>query len=60
VDKDTVRKLDEIGATNYLEAFLAQKTIYSIAMALVAAVVFFIAASVTALGREQHGIPFGT
>jgi len=43
----------------YIEALFAQRISYGMAMALTALTVFSIAALVTAMGRERHGITFG-
>jgi MFS transporter, SHS family, lactate transporter len=43
----------------YLEAIYAQRTSYSIAMALTVITVLILAAGITALGREQRGIEVG-
>jgi len=43
----------------YIEALFAQRISYGMAMALTALTVFSIAAVVTAMGRERHGITFG-
>jgi SHS family lactate transporter-like MFS transporter len=43
----------------YIEALFAQRISYGMAMALTALTVFSIAAAVTAMGRERHGITFG-
>jgi SHS family lactate transporter-like MFS transporter len=43
----------------YIEALLAQRMNYAMAMAATAAIVFAFAAIVTALGREKRGIEFG-
>lgn len=43
----------------YVEALLAQRMSYSVAMAATAAIVFSFAAVVSALGREKRGIEFG-
>jgi SHS family lactate transporter-like MFS transporter len=43
----------------YIEALFAQRISYGMAMALTALTVFSIAAIVTAMGRERHGITFG-
>jgi MFS transporter, SHS family, lactate transporter len=43
----------------YIEALLAQRMSYSVAMAATAAIVFSFAAVVSALGREKRGIVFG-
>src|SRR5256714_2403674 len=47
------------GTVAYIEAVFAARTTYSRAMALVALVVFTIAALVAGLGRERRGITFG-
>src|SRR5436309_3929138 len=47
------------GTIAYIEAVFATRTSYSRAMALVALVVFTIAALVAGLGRERRGITFG-
>jgi SHS family lactate transporter-like MFS transporter len=47
------------GTIAYIEAVFAMRTSYSRAMALVALVVFTIAALVAGLGRERRGITFG-
>src|SRR5712692_3107385 len=43
----------------YIEALFAERISYGMAMALTALTVFSIAAAVTAMGRERHGITFG-
>jgi SHS family lactate transporter-like MFS transporter len=43
----------------YIEALLAQRMSYAMAMAATAAIVFSFAAIVTAVGREKRGIEFG-
>jgi SHS family lactate transporter-like MFS transporter len=48
------------GSVGYVEAILAQHTSYPNAMALIAFVVFTLAAIVVALGREKKGIHFGS
>ena len=47
------------GTVAYIEAVFASHTTYARAMALVALVVFTIAALVAGLGRERRGITFG-
>jgi len=47
------------GSVAYLEAVLAQRTSYAVAMASVAALVLLVATVVVATGRERHGIRFG-
>jgi SHS family lactate transporter-like MFS transporter len=47
------------GSVAYIEAVFAERTTYARAMALVAFVVFTVAAVVAALGRERRGITFG-
>src|SRR5262249_40045084 len=47
------------GSVAYLEAVLAQRTSYAVAMASVAALVFAGAAVVVAVGRERRGVQFG-
>ncbi|HST51589.1 MAG TPA: MFS transporter [Pyrinomonadaceae bacterium] len=47
------------GTIAYIEAVFAARTSYSRAMALVALVVFTIAALVSGFGRERRGITFG-
>src|SRR5947209_4846209 len=47
------------GTVAYIEAVFAARTTYARAMALVALVVFTIAALVAGLGRERRGITFG-
>ena len=47
------------GTVAYIEAVFAARTTYSRAMALVALIVFTIAALVAGLGRERRGITFG-
>ncbi len=48
------------GSVAYIEAVFAQRTTYARAMALVAFVVFTVAALVAGLGRERRGITFGS
>src|SRR5437016_10031918 len=48
------------GTIAYIEAVFATRTSYARAMALVALVVFTIAALVAGLGRERRGITFGS
>jgi SHS family lactate transporter-like MFS transporter len=48
------------GSVAYIEAVFAQRTTYARAMALVALVVFTVAALVAGLGRERRGITFGS
>jgi SHS family lactate transporter-like MFS transporter len=48
------------GTIAYIEAVFAARTSYAKAMALVALVVFTIAAVVAGLGRERRGITFGS
>jgi SHS family lactate transporter-like MFS transporter len=48
------------GSVAYIEAVFAQRTTYARAMALVAFVVFTVAAVVAGLGRERRGITFGS
>jgi SHS family lactate transporter-like MFS transporter len=48
------------GTVAYIEAVFASRTTYANAMALVALVVFILAAVVAGLGRERRGITFGT
>jgi MFS transporter, SHS family, lactate transporter len=47
------------GSVGYIEAVFASRTTYARAMALVALVVFTVAAVVAGLGRERRGITFG-
>jgi SHS family lactate transporter-like MFS transporter len=47
------------GTIAYIEAVFAARTSYARAMALVALVVFTVAAVVTGFGRERRGITFG-
>jgi SHS family lactate transporter-like MFS transporter len=47
------------GTIAYIEAVFAARTSYARAMALVALVVFTVAAIVSGLGRERRGITFG-
>ncbi|MBV8859338.1 MAG: MFS transporter [Acidobacteria bacterium] len=47
------------GSVAYIEAVFAERTTYARAMALVAFVVFTVAAIVAGLGRERRGITFG-
>ncbi|MBV9926072.1 MAG: MFS transporter [Acidobacteria bacterium] len=47
------------GTVAYIEAVFAERTTYARAMALVAFVVFTVAAAVAAAGRERRGITFG-
>jgi SHS family lactate transporter-like MFS transporter len=48
------------GSIAYIEALFAQRTSYATAMALTAVTVFGGAILMTAVGREQHGIHFGS
>ena len=48
------------GTVAYIEAVFAARTSYARAMALVALVVFTVAAVVAGLGRERRGITFGS
>ncbi|HEX3559310.1 MAG TPA: MFS transporter [Pyrinomonadaceae bacterium] len=48
------------GTIAYIEAVFAARTSYAKAMALVALVVFTVAAVVAGLGRERRGITFGS
>jgi SHS family lactate transporter-like MFS transporter len=48
------------GSVAYIEAVFAERTTYARAMALVAFVVFTVAAVVAGLGRERRGITFGS
>ena len=48
------------GGVAYIEAVFAERTTYARAMALVAFVVFTVAAVVAGLGRERRGIIFGS
>jgi SHS family lactate transporter-like MFS transporter len=48
------------GGVAYVEAVFAERTTYARAMALVAFVVFTVAAVVAGLGRERRGITFGS
>jgi MFS transporter, SHS family, lactate transporter len=48
------------GSVAYIEAVFAERTTYSRAMALVALIVFAVAAVVAALGRERRGVAFGS
>ncbi|MFN2595970.1 MAG: MFS transporter [Pyrinomonadaceae bacterium] len=47
------------GTVAYIEALFAERTSYARAMALVALVVFTVAAIVAGLGRERRGVTFG-
>jgi SHS family lactate transporter-like MFS transporter len=47
------------GYVAYIEAFFAQRTTYSMVMALTAVTIFGGAILITALGREKRGIRFG-
>lgn len=47
------------GSVAYIEAVFAERTTYARAMALVAFVVFTVAAVIAGLGRERRGIAFG-
>ena len=47
------------GTVAYIEAVFAARTTYARAMALVALVVFTVAAVVAGFGRERRGITFG-
>jgi SHS family lactate transporter-like MFS transporter len=46
-------------AVVYLEALFAARASYAVSMALTAGTVLLLAALVTALGRERHGVVFG-
>jgi MFS transporter, SHS family, lactate transporter len=48
------------GTVAYIEAVFASRTTYARAMALVALIVFVVAAIVAGLGRERRGITFGS
>jgi SHS family lactate transporter-like MFS transporter len=48
------------GTVAYIEAVFASRTTYARAMALVALVVFAVAAIVAGAGRERRGITFGS
>src|SRR5437763_4872516 len=48
------------GTVAYIEAVFASRTTYARAMALVALVVFTVAAVVAGVGRERRGITFGS
>jgi SHS family lactate transporter-like MFS transporter len=48
------------GTVAYIEAVFAERTTYARAMALVAFIVFTVAAVVAGLGRERRGIIFGS
>ena len=47
------------GSVAYIEALFAERMSYAMAMSATAATVFIAAAIMTAIGREQPGIPFG-
>jgi SHS family lactate transporter-like MFS transporter len=47
------------GSIAYIEAIAAQRTTYANAMALVAVIVFSLAAIVAWFGREKHRVRFG-
>jgi len=46
-------------SVTYIEAVLAKRTSYAIAMAATAGIVFLIAAAATAAGSERRGTGFG-
>lgn len=48
------------GSVAYIEAVFAERMTYSWAMSLTAVTVFSLGATVAALGRERHGVAFGS